>query len=102
MEMAFIYLMKMKTFSGIILIIILQIMLAAYATAGTDKAAINASVRVLPYVNYDINHQEVNLTITQQDIDRGYAEISNATVFSVKTNSLNGYVIIVLLLCKLP
>ncbi len=68
-------------------------MLASYAAAGTNKAGLYASVRVLPYVNYDINHQDANLTITQQDIDRGYAEISNAIILSVKTNSPNGYVI---------
>jgi len=67
-------------------------MLAAYAIAGTDQASLYASVRVLPYVNYDINHQDANLTITQEDIDRGYAEISNAIIVSVKTNSPNGYV----------
>ena len=83
----------MKTFIGIILIIISPIMLASYAVAGTNKASLHASVRVLPYVNYDINHQEVNLNITQKDIDRGYTEISNAIILSVKTNSLNGYVV---------
>jgi len=85
--------MNMKTFIGIILIIISPIMLASYAAAGTNKAGLHASVRVLPYVQYDINHQELNLTLAQQDIDRGYKEISNATIFSVKTNSPNGYVI---------
>ncbi len=68
-------------------------MLAPYAASETDIASLNARARVLPYIKYDIKHQEVSLTITQNDIDRGYKDISNATIFSVKTNSLNGYVV---------
>lgn len=76
-----------------ILILCVAIMPTTNAFAGTDKDSLHVSAKVLPYVKYDIQHQEVYLTLTQKDIDRGYKDISNATIISVKTNSVNGYLL---------
>jgi hypothetical protein len=94
MEMAIMWLMNMKTFIGIILIIISPMMMASFAAAGTDNTSIHASARVLPYLQYDINHQAVNLTITQQDIDRGFIEVKKAISYSIRTNSRNGHLLV--------
>ncbi len=69
----------------------LAFLATAESFAASKSAVLRVSTNVMPYVTYDVLHQEGSLTITAQDIERGYIEVSRATVLSVKTNSLNGY-----------
>lgn len=76
---------------GILLVIFLVLLANGESFSASKSAMLRASASVLPYVKYDVLHQEGSLSITQQDIEKGYIEVSRATVLSVKTNSFNGY-----------
>ncbi len=60
------------------------------ADAGSRKDVLNTMTRVVPVVKYNIIHQAESLEITVDDIKKGYVDINNALVISVKTNSDNG------------
>ncbi len=75
----------------ILLSLILTLLLSEDLLAGSKSALLSVSASVIPYAKHNVLHQENSLTITERDIERGYKEISNATVLSVKTNSLDGY-----------
>ncbi|HBH60697.1 MAG TPA: hypothetical protein DDX85_02925 [Nitrospiraceae bacterium] len=61
--------------------------------AASDISHVNVSAEVLPVVRYEIIHQEKNLFITEKDITKGYIDVHNAVIFTVRTNSRNGYVL---------
>jgi len=61
--------------------------------AGRDISGINVTTKVLPVVKYEIIHQEEKVLITEEDIKRGYLDVHSALIFSVMTNSENGYVL---------
>ena len=82
---------NMNKVIGFLLIIILVLLANGESFAASKSAVLSVSTSVLPYVKYDVLHQEGSLTITSHDIERGYIEVSRATVLSVKTNSFNGY-----------
>jgi len=86
-----IYLIVMKKITGILVLITMMIVIGGNSFAGSTSSVIPVGATVLPYAKYDILHQEGSLTISRQDIERGYIEVTRATVLSVKTNSLNGY-----------
>ena len=62
----------------------------------TDAASISSGLKlttkVLPIVKYEIISQKKNVLITEGDIRRGYIDVRDAVIFSVMTNSVNGYV----------
>lgn len=64
------------------------------AEAGQPSAAIPVSATVLAYAKMQTEHQTAQLTIGKADIARGYVEVSDALRFSVKTNSLSGYLLV--------
>lgn len=66
---------------------------AGYTLATENTSVINVKTRVLPVLKYSILHQESNLIITQEDINKGFIDIHEAVVLSVKTNSTNGYLL---------
>jgi hypothetical protein len=73
--------------------IILFLLNITDVNAGRIISDINVTTKVLPVVKYEIIHQEKNLIITEEDITRGFINIQRALIFSVKTNSKNGYVV---------
>ncbi len=78
-----------------LLIIIAVIMIALKtgdAFAGTNTT-IEVTTRVLPVVKYSILHKESKLIVSQEDIERGFIDIQKAFIFSVKTNSTDGYLL---------
>ena len=54
---------------------------------------VNVSTEVLPVVKYEIIHQEKDLFITEEDIKMGYIDVHSGVIFTVRTNSKNGYVL---------
>jgi hypothetical protein len=61
--------------------------------AGRSISSINVTTKVLPVVKYEIVHQEKNLFITEENLKTGYIDVRGAMIFSVLSNSSNGYVI---------
>jgi hypothetical protein len=82
----------MRKIIGIAIIIL--ILTAGLASADTKSAILQAYVRVLPVIKHTILHQETEFTITEADITKGYVDVPNAIVLSVKTNSSNGYLLL--------
>ena len=54
---------------GFLLIIILVLLANGESFAASKSAVLSVSTSVLPYVKYDVLHQEGNLTITNHDIE---------------------------------
>jgi hypothetical protein len=74
-------------------VIILFFMNVTGIYAGSDISYISVTTEVLPVVKYEIIHQEKSLLITEEDIKKGYIDVHGAVVFSVLSNSRNGYVL---------
>jgi len=62
-------------------------------SAGNKVENINVTTKVIPFVKYEIIHQEKKLVITEGDIIRGFVDTQRALIFSVRTNSSNGYLL---------
>lgn len=75
-----------------IIAVILIVLRSGTAFAGTNTT-MEVTTRVLPVVKYSILHNESNLIITQEDIDKGFIDIQKALIFSVRTNSTDGYLL---------
>lgn len=61
------------------------------ATAGQASAMLQVSAVVRATTKVQTEYQSTQLTITADDIQRGYVEVRDATRISVHTNSRNGY-----------
>jgi hypothetical protein len=61
--------------------------------ANMRTANLNVSVRVLPYFQLNLLSQVSEITITQEDIQRGYLEVRSASLLELKTNSDQGYLL---------
>jgi hypothetical protein len=80
-----------------------QYLLLAFAfcfTGGTSLSQVQAATttmrvtaRVLSFFRMQVDYQATALTVTPNDIARGYVEAPAATNFSVITNSQDGFVI---------
>jgi hypothetical protein len=82
----------MKKAIYIILITVLTL-LAPHAFAGTKTQTMMVSAKVLPFLSKTMVHQQGDLTITREDIKRGYVEVKAGTVLEVRTNSRGGYIL---------
>jgi len=80
--------------AGIIAFAIIFSLISKNATdAASSSSALKLTTRVLPVVKYEIIFQKKDVLITEDDIHRGYIDVRSAVVFSVMTNSVNGYVL---------
>jgi hypothetical protein len=59
--------------------------------AGSSNAKIMVTATVVARVNQSIIHQESRITVTDEDIKRGFIEIPSGTILQVKTNDRKGY-----------
>lgn len=82
----------MKIIAGIVTIMVLN-MVAAGAYCAESSSTMHVSAFVIPTAKYEILHQENSYTVTGADINKGYIDINNALIFSVWTNSTNGYLL---------
>ena len=62
--------------------------------AGSITQTITVTARVAPWVKLNLEHQQMQLTVTPDDVARGYAEVSAASRFAVTTNNRAGYALI--------
>ena len=86
--------MMTKAIIRLVIAAMLFVLAAAPAAwADSSTAQLRASVNVEEYISVDMQHQRQTLTITPEDIARGYVEVSRATVFTVRTNSRDGYML---------
>ena len=60
---------------------------------GSASATMHVSVEVVARTVVTIDHQPDVVTITQQDIDRGYVEVPAAVAFRIRSNANNGYAV---------
>jgi hypothetical protein len=87
-----IQLIDMKKYT-IIISIILVLITAGHASSERRSSILNVSATVLPYVKYSVQHQKGSVEVTEEDIERGYLNIGDALTLNVKTNSINGYIL---------
>lgn len=60
---------------------------------GSASATMHVSVEVVARTIMTVDHQPDVVTLTQQDIDRGYVEIPAAVAFRIRSNASNGYAV---------
>lgn len=61
--------------------------------AGSNKAAIKVSATVQARISQILVRQEKVLSITNEQVAKGYLDIPAATLIQVKTNDQNGYML---------
>jgi len=65
----------------------------ARATTSSKSAQIRVSATVSPYLRLDVLQQQPSLTITGEDIQRGYVDVSAGTSLRTRTNDRNGFLV---------
>jgi hypothetical protein len=65
----------------------------ARATTSAKSAQMRISATVNPYVRLDVLQQQPSLTITAEDIQRGYVDVSAGTSLRTRTNDRNGFLV---------
>lgn len=82
---------------GVSLAALLSLSLApgeARATASSKSAQIRVSATVGPYVRLDVVRQQPSLTITTEDLARGYVDAVAGTSLRMRTNDRNGVLVV--------
>jgi len=59
--------------------------------AGSITQTLRVTARVAPWVKLNLEHQQMQLTVTPADVARGYVEVFAASRFTVTTNNRAGY-----------
>jgi len=59
--------------------------------AGSMAQTITVTARVAPWVKLNLEYQQMQLTVTPDDVARGYVEVPAASRFTVTTNNRAGY-----------
>ncbi len=75
-------------------IILTFLLTSTCAFADTVSSNLLVSARVVPVVQYNVLHQENTITVTAEDINRGYIDVENAVIYRIKTNSRNGHLLV--------
>ena len=65
----------------------------ARATTSAKSTQMRISATVNPYVRLDVLQQQPSLTITAEDIQRGYVDVSAGTSLRTRTNDRNGFLV---------
>jgi hypothetical protein len=79
---------------GVALSALLVLSLAPGKARATSKTAqIRVSATVAPYVKLDILEQQPALSITQDDVERGYVDVMAGTTLRTRTNDRNGFMV---------
>jgi hypothetical protein len=81
-------------FAALIAAWFLMAFLSASETSAVMKtASLTVSARVLPYLQFNLLSQVSEITITEEDILKGYLDVRSASRLELKTNSTNGYML---------
>jgi hypothetical protein len=65
----------------------------ARATTSSKSTQMRISATVNPYVRLDVLQQQPSLTITAEDVQRGYVDVSAGTSLRTRTNDRNGFLV---------
>ena len=65
----------------------------ARATTSAKSTQMRISATVNPYVRLDVLQQQPSLTITAEDIQRGYVDVTAGTSLRTRTNDRNGVLV---------
>ncbi len=65
----------------------------ARAMTSSKSTQMRISATVDPYVRLDVLQQQPSLTITSEDIERGYVDVSAGTSLRTRTNDRNGFLV---------
>ena len=76
----------MKKILGIIAAILVLVPWQAYG----DSTTVSVQATVLPVVWQSISYPDV-LSVTQEDIERGYVDVEGAVSVTIRTNTPDGY-----------
>jgi hypothetical protein len=63
----------------------------ALAAKGTSSASMRISASVAPYTHLDVLAQAATLTVTADDVQRGYVDVSAGTHLLARSNDPNGF-----------
>jgi len=83
-------LQKKLVFINLLTLICIAFLFAVQAKDSITNMAISAIV--VANAKMQIVHQEDQINITKENIDKGYVEIPTAITFSIKTNSPQGFI----------
>jgi hypothetical protein len=73
----------------IFLVVLILFPISGWGKSVTSNLSIKANVQ--PFFEFDIIQEPSRLNINQAGIKKGYVEISDGLIFSIKTNSSAGY-----------
>lgn len=65
----------------------------ASAAKGTSSASMRISATVAPYTHLDVLAQAKTLTVTADDVKRGYVDVSAGTHLMARSNDPNGFLV---------
>lgn len=65
----------------------------ARASSASRSAQFRVSATVSPYVRLDVLQQQPLLTITTEDVKRGYVDVPGGTSLRTRTNDRNGFLV---------
>jgi hypothetical protein len=83
---------KKMTVVGMAILLILS-SIPSNSFAGSRKAVIMVSATVMEKVTQTIVRQVGSLSVTQENIKKGYVDVPSATVLQVQTNNPEGYLL---------
>jgi hypothetical protein len=63
----------------------------ARASTGTSSASMRITATVAPYTRLDVLAQAATLTVTAEDVTRGYVDVSAGTQLLARSNDPNGF-----------
>lgn len=66
----------------------------ALSFAGSSKASITVSATILARVSQSIIHQAPSVSVTEDDVKKGFVEIYSGTILQIKTNARSGYALL--------
>lgn len=69
------------------------LLITAPAFAGSTSAQLNVSVQVIARTILTIDSQPATVTVTADDLARGYIDLPQAVAFHVRSNASNGYTV---------
>ena len=73
---------------------IFVLMMGSQSVIAGNRSSVNVSATIQKWISARVLQQESILTITQENIKKGYVDVAAGTVLEVSSNSLDGYFLI--------
>jgi hypothetical protein len=81
----------MRTEKAILPMLLAITSMTAPLYAGSSKAQMNISVQVIARTILTVDAQPSSISVTAEDVARGYVDVPQAVAFRVRSNSREGY-----------